>query len=430
MIYDINKPWLTLDAWQKEYIAEKGNCHLRCGRQSGKSAAASIKIIEHAIKETSPGDYLVIALTENQAYALFFKCLMYAEARYPHLIKRGVDKPTKHILKFKNGININCYAAGEQGMGLRHFTLKKLFVDECASMAREVMISCSPMLSLVGGSIDMLGTPMGEQGFFWEYSKREDFRKFHISAEDCPRHSKEFLENEKSMMTPLEYAQEYLGEFISQFRRVFSEDWIKKVCIAKRPGTIARENKHYGGSDLARMGEDLSVHSITRRVDKEHFKQVENIVMRKTLTTENERKIAELAQIYGSCMKGWAIDAGSGSMGVSILDHLLEVKETKNIIVPIDNKERVLDRDGEVTEKMLKEDLYNNLSAMGHWGKIELLDDDEIKVSLASVQFEYLVEKGEKTKLRIFGNYTHSAEAIIRSVWLAAKDKTLDLWVR
>jgi hypothetical protein len=210
MEYDINKPWLTLDQWQKDYIAEEGNCFLLCGRQSGKSAAMSIKIAEKAIAEKKPGDYLVIALTENQAYALFFKTLMYLEARYPNQIKRGLDKPTKHEINLKNGITINCYAAGQYGDSLRHYTLLRLFMDEAAPMAKEIWIATSPMLSVTNGVCDMASTPRGRSGFFYDCSQRADFRQFYVSAEQCPRHKKEFLEGEKQNMSALAYAQEYL----------------------------------------------------------------------------------------------------------------------------------------------------------------------------------------------------------------------------
>ena len=61
--YDINKPWLTLDDWQKDYIAEDGNCFLLCGRQSGKTTAMSIKIAEKAVNEKKTYDYLLIAFS-------------------------------------------------------------------------------------------------------------------------------------------------------------------------------------------------------------------------------------------------------------------------------------------------------------------------------------------------------------------------------
>ena len=48
IIYDINRPWLTLDKWQKEYIFNKETVEdnfLLAGRQSGKTTAMSLRSV-------------------------------------------------------------------------------------------------------------------------------------------------------------------------------------------------------------------------------------------------------------------------------------------------------------------------------------------------------------------------------------------------
>lgn len=430
MEYDINRPWLTLDDWQKKYIETEGNCFLLCGRQCGKTTAASIKIAECALREKAPCDYLVIALTERQAYNLFFKCLMYLQARYPHMIKTGKDKPTMHEINLKNGVCIMCYACGEAGLGLRTYTLKKIFIDEAAPMAREVFISVSPMLSVTGGTMDLLSTPRGKEGYFYEASLRDDFTKFYVSAEECPRHKKEFLESEKKVMSKLEYAQEYLAVFLDELKRVFSDELIKKCCTLKRRSGIERTYKYYMGIDLARMGEDESSFEILKKIDRDTIVQVENIFTRKTLTTETFQRIIDLEKIYPFGRESIGIDAGAGTLGVAILDFCLNEPALKRKVVPINNRDRPYDKDDQHRAKILKEDLYNNLLALMEQGKIKLLDDEELKLSLASVQYGYVTKANTPTKLRIFGNYTHIAEGLIRAAWLASKDKVLNIWVR
>ena len=53
--------------------------------------------------------------------------------------------------------------------------------------------------------------------------------------------------------------------------------------------------------------------------------------------------------------------------------------------------------------------------------KIYLLEDDEIKASLKSIQAEHHKDTG---KLRIWGSYSHITEGIIRAAW-CSNDKTL-----
>ena len=289
MKYDINKPYLTLDRWQKDYIASKGSNFLLCGRQTGKSTAMSIKAGEVAVKNPK-SSILIVAFTEKQAYQLFFKTLLYLEARYRFsVILKGRDKPTQHRIKLKNGSVIMCYATGERGDGLRGFTITHLFMDECRKINDEVWTALSPMLSVTGGSVDMSSTPAGKQGFFYECSKRKDFKQFYVSAEDCPRHKKEFLDSEKANMTELQYAQEYLAFFLDDLKRLFPDDLIKKICTLKR--NAGTKGRFYLGVDVAGMGEDLSTFEIIQKLSNDEYKQVENITANKTYTTETTQKV-------------------------------------------------------------------------------------------------------------------------------------------
>jgi len=52
-------------------------------------------------------------------------------------------------------------------------------------------------------------------------------------------------------------------------------------------------------------------------------------------------------------------------------------------------------------------------------GTLKLLADDEIMASLKSIQYEYSTEHGQLSKVRIFGNYSHIVEGLIRAAWLA-----------
>src|SRR4030042_3428067 len=105
--YDINRPWLTLDSWQKEYIEANPDedCFLLCGRQVGKTTAMSIKAVELCAKHFKKGEFVLInSITEKQAYHMLAKAAAYAEEMYPkYIVKKGKDKQTKHQIMFKNG---------------------------------------------------------------------------------------------------------------------------------------------------------------------------------------------------------------------------------------------------------------------------------------------------------------------------------------
>ena len=61
-------------------------------------------------------------------------------------------------------------------------------------------------------------------------------------------------------------------------------------------------------------------------------------------------------------------------------------------------------------------------------GDIELLKDDKIFLSLKSVQFEYTTDTRGQPHAKIFGNYTHIVEGIVRAVEII-KRKGLNIWI-
>ena len=415
--YNLLEPWKTLDKWQKEYIEAEGNCFLLCGRQSGKTAAMSIKFGRRAVKNKDR-TILMLAFTEKQAYNLFFKTLMYLEACYPKMIKRGKDKPTKHEINLKNGSKIMCYAAGLTGEGIRTYTVTDLVIDEAAPMAREVFIATMPMLSVTGGALDVSSTPRGKSGFFYECSLRDDFKKFYVSAEDCPRHDKKYLEEQKKTMSELEYAQEYLAMFLDELRQFFPDELIKEVCILKRTPRRPKRD-YYMGLDIAGMGKDETTYEILDGTNKKEIIQVENIIKKKQRTTETAENIIQMDKFW----RFNKIGLDDGGLGVGVFDYLLEKDNIKRKVIALNNAKRNIDREGKRSKKLLKEDMYNNLLAMMERREIKLLDDKEILLSLKSVQGEYI-----NGKFRIFGNYTHIAEGLIRAAWLI-KAKRLNIWV-
>ena len=61
-------------------------------------------------------------------------------------------------------------------------------------------------------------------------------------------------------------------------------------------------------------------------------------------------------------------------------------------------------------------------------GKIKLLDEASVFQSLKSVQYAYSNDSLGVRHLKIFGNYTHIAEGLVRAAW-CVKYKHLNLSV-
>lgn len=406
---------LTLDPWQSQVLETKGNICLRSGRQVGKSTIISIRVGEYAVKHPKK-HVLVIAATERQAFLLFEKILNYLAENYKPAIKKGKDRPTKHIIKLVNGSVIYCLPTGATGYGIRGYTINLLVADEAAFIPEEVWSAVTPMLATTKGKIILLSTPHGREGYFARCFNDPNFTKFHISSEDCPRMDKLFLENEKKRMTKREYAQEYLGEFIDDLLQFFPDDLIRSCQKAQRPA--GREGDYYLGVDVARLGGDESTFEIIHRKGK--LRHVENIFLTDMKITDTINKIIFLDNFWN--FRRIYID--DGGLGVGVFDTLLSLDKFKRRVVAINNAKRSIEynRLKDRKKSLMKEDLYNNLLKLMENGEIALLTDPEIFHSLKSVQYEY----SDSGQLKITGRYTHIAEGLIRAAW-CVKDKTLNI---
>ena len=433
IVYNIYEPWLTLDKWQKDYIQAEGNCFLLCGRQSGKTTAMSIKFGDRAVN--NPKSIIgMFAYTEKQAYNLFFKTLMYLRAVHPNmLIMKGSKKPTKHVIHLKNGSMIMCHAVGLDGAGIRTFTLTDLVIDEAAPMNREVFTSLTPMLSVTKGSMDISSTPKGRHGYFYECSDqcpkvRKNFTRFYINGEDCPRHDKDFLEDEKASMTKLEYAQEYVAEFLDEIKQFFPDELIRE-CFKPMDYNYLKgripDVTRFGGADIASMGADETVIMTVDRIDREHINMIEMDIKLEQKITDTVRLILE-KDLYHNYKKIYLDDGG---LGVGVFHPLLEHPQTKRKVVGINNAKRIYEhkwvkgKDKGGKSRLMKEELYINLKILMENGKIHLQKSDKIFQSLQQIQAEDI-----NGTLRIWGKDSHITEALIRAAW-SIRDKGLNTWM-
>lgn len=434
---------IVFDQWQLDFLECKGDKICSTGRQIGKSEVAAEDCGRYA-RNNENKVIVMIAPTERQAEGLFQKTLSWLTENAPRLIKKGKDKPTLSKIPLYNGTIIYCLPVGKSGLSVRFLTIDRLYVDEASRVPPEVFVAVDPCLASTGGDTIYLSTFDGDQGRFYECWTNKDgaydsFTRFSATTEEIyqnrpisevwtiERRAKalQYLERQKRRLSAKMYAQEYLAVVAIGYSRYFSDKLIYDCCVLKRPHEIQKGQKYYLGVDIARLGEDESTFEVLLRVNRELFIQVESIVTVKTDTTQTQDKIQALDDIYN--FKAIWIDAGSGSLGVGVLDNLQRKYKCGSKVEAVDNKERQLDKYGKKTRKMLKEDLYDNLRAMMEQGRVKLLDDEEIIESLQSVKYEYLHEEGETTKIKITGTYTHITEGLIRAA-VAGMDKRLDLW--
>lgn len=416
---------MKLDKWQEEVLKTKGNICVRAGRQVGKSTAIALKAAKYAL-ENPKKLVMIISKTERQAGLLFSKILSNLNRLGKNQILKGKDRPTKHRISLKNGTVIHSLPCGDTGFGIMGFTIDLLIADEAAFIPEEVWNSIIPAMAITRGDIWLLSTPYVKEGYFYNCFTDPNFTSFHVSSEDCPRKDQAFLDRQKEILTKAQYAQMYLGQFVDEIKQFFSDELISQCCVLKRRKEILKGRKYYLGCDVARMDRDEFTYEIFEKRE-DRLIHVESIITKNIPLTDSSKRIIALNRQYD--FRKIYID--SGGMGIAVCDMLRDNEETKRKVVEINNASRIYDIDRmgktnkEKKKKIMKEELYNNLKRLMETGKIQLLDDDEIKASLKSIQAEHSRETG---KLQIWGNYSHIVEGIIRAAW-CEKDKSLNIYV-
>jgi len=415
---------VKLDDWQKQVLETEGNVCLRSGRQVGKSFVVALKTAIFAIENPNK-TVLVISSVERQAYLLFEKILDLTLTLDKNAVKKGKDKPTKHKLTLKNKSRIYCLPTGLTGYGIRGYTVDLLIADEAAFIPEDVWVAVTPMLAVTKGNLILLSTPFGKGGYFYDCFNDPNFSKFHVSSEDCERISKEFLDHEKTRLTRLQYAQEYLGEFLDELKQLFKKDLINSCRDFKWDfyKNYSGKYKYFLGVDIARYGGDENSFVIVEVADRDHFRVVHVETSEKVSTTKTIERICYLTRKY-DCNKVLIDDGGIGG---AVFDVLIETPHMRTKIVGVNNARRAIDRDGR-RKTILKENLYMNLLQLMEAGKVKMIDDLNLFRSLESVQIEYVEDQHGRRSVRIFGKYTHIAEGLIRAMW-GAKGKNLNIFV-
>jgi hypothetical protein len=447
---------LVLDDWQKEIMEEEAwHILFGKGRRVGATHLFAMKSVEWIKTHHNPhptSQIVCASLTIDQAQLLIAFATNYAQSKYPKLIGKGKDKPTLNrlILKVKGNRRILlAKPVGDTGRSSRGFEGQVLIVDEAPFQPDLFFEAAKPILATTNGRIWMFGTFDGREGYFWRnYEKavikkdpKARFKVWEMDTETVSRNrpiseswTKEqregliaFLKEEKDDMSEMSYAQEYLGIAALDKKQFYSDDWIDKVChVNEKEQKIPQDGRNYGGFDLARMGGDYFTAEILKEINKKNIIQIDHYTRRMLLTTDNERLIMEYTRKWDCKQSG--IDAGSGTLGVSVYDHLQLIDDMKRRIIAMNNRAISLNQE-EGKQRLFNEDMHDNLRAMGERGEIHLYDREDIKNSFRSVRWDLVKDSHGLHKVKITGKNTHIVEGLMRAAELLAKDKSLNLYI-
>lgn len=213
------------DKWQADLLNERPHDSLLlCSRQSGKSTVSASIALYEAIY--NPGSLvLIISRSYRQAEELFRKVKCGITDKF---VSDKIVRENQSGLELSTGSRILSLPGKEET--IRSFSsVSLLIIDEAAQVSDELYATVRPMLAISKGKIIALTTPYGRRGWFfnaWESSS--DWYKVKITANNCPRITQEFLDNERREIGEWWLRQEYFCEFVDTEDQLFTYDMISE----------------------------------------------------------------------------------------------------------------------------------------------------------------------------------------------------------
>lgn len=216
---------IDADPWQASVLRSAKPDHLLlCSRQSGKSTTCAAVAVHQAIYD--PGLILMGAPSQRQASELFRK----TKETYHAL--HGVPEVARESalsLELRNGSRIVAIPGEEKTV--RSFSAVRLFLlDEASRIDDEFIAAVRPMLAVSQGRMIALTTPYGQRGWFYEqWIGGKGWERTRITANECPRISKAWLEAERDRLGEWQFRQEYLCEFVDTEEQFFGSALIESA---------------------------------------------------------------------------------------------------------------------------------------------------------------------------------------------------------
>jgi hypothetical protein len=219
------------DLWQSEFLHSREQFNLMlCARQVGKSLTVSMLAL-HALL-TQPGKLtIIVAQRQDQAAELLRKTVtaFYQVGSPLPVLRSG----TTHF-ELQNGARVLALPGEEKAM--HGPTANLLIIDEAARVPDSVFNAASPQLSASKGRLVALSTAFSKSGWFYrEWSEGAGYRRWSITARECPRHTAEFLEGERKRMGDLFFEMAYMNVFGDDVMAVFSTDDIRRAVSTAVP---------------------------------------------------------------------------------------------------------------------------------------------------------------------------------------------------
>jgi hypothetical protein len=169
---------------------------------------------------------LLVSPTLRQSGELFKKAL----AVYRTLGKPvGSEMESALQLALDNGSRI-VSLPGKEGTIRGYSGVRLLAIDEAAWVPNDLYVALRPMLAVSQGRLIAMSTPHGTRGWWYEAWRSKDlWERIEVPAEQCPRISATFLEEERRTMGQWWFAQEYGCQFLDAETQAFTREEVDRA---------------------------------------------------------------------------------------------------------------------------------------------------------------------------------------------------------
>jgi Terminase large subunit, T4likevirus-type, N-terminal len=240
----------TPDAWQRDLLTSTApRILLNCSRQSGKSTCSAILALHRALF-VPESLILLISPSLRQSSELMKKVFDFLRYVEPLPV---LHEENKLSLEFENHSRIVSLPGSEAT--IRGFSGVSLIIeDESARCLDSLYLAVKPMLAVSGGSILLMSTPWGQRGHFYqEWSSGEEWQRFEVRADQCPRITAAFLAQERRDMPENWYLAEYMCQFTETEDSLFRYSDIMNALTDDGSPLFAEELTESEPDDLARF---------------------------------------------------------------------------------------------------------------------------------------------------------------------------------
>jgi hypothetical protein len=206
---------------------------LNCTRQWGKSTVTAAMAV-HQAHHRAGSLTLVVSPSARQSGEFLRKATVFSGKL--GFSPKG-DGDNQISLAFPNGSRIVGLPGSEAT--IRGFSaVSLLLVDEASRVSDDLYMAIRPMLAVSGGTLWLMSTPYGRQGFFhetWAHGGPE-WERIRAPAPDCPRIRPEFLDEERATMGERLFRREYLCEFEDSVSGIFERAlWDSAITHEVKP---------------------------------------------------------------------------------------------------------------------------------------------------------------------------------------------------